>query len=138
MLNAIFEYFKSCPLLNGRKISIDYLGHEAIEYSIDIPPFEKDYKPAYVDGGGLKQFVFIFGSREYYGTDVMQNLENSGFYNNLVEWVEAQNKLENLPLLTSGKTAQRIEIDTPGYLFDSEERTARYQVQMRLVYYEEF
>lgn len=137
MIESIYEYFRQCPLLNNERISIDYLGEEAVEYAIEVPPFESLIK-RYADGGALKQFAFTFGSRDYYGADIMQNLENSGFYNKLEAWIHEQNKIENLPTLGEKQIADKIVVDTPGYLFGATADTARYQIQMRLIYLEEY
>lgn len=90
----------------------------------------------YVDGGKVKQYVFAFGSREYYGADVLQNLENSGFYDEFASWIEEQSNKGNLPTLTGNRSPMRMEVLTNGYLFAADEKHARYQIQLRLVYYE--
>lgn len=80
----------------------------------------------------MKQFLFIFASREYYGQTVRQNIENLAFYEHFSEWItEAE-----LPDL-DGRIPVSIEVVTGGYAFDSGSNTARYQIQLRLLYEEE-
>lgn len=137
IIQNIREYFLNCPLINKRsQINVDYLGVKAVEYTIDSVPVEPILKK-YTDGGALKQFVFVFGSREYYGSDVLQNMDNSGFYQLFSEWVEEQNDIGNLPMLSGNKEATELKVLTQGYLFDSSEEHARYQIQVRLTYYED-
>ena len=136
ILEKVRNYFMDCPLMDGYKINVDYLGVEAVEYTIDTTPTSTVIKP-YADGGALKQFSFVIGSRNYYGADVMNNIENSGFYEALVDWFDEQNKIGNLPVLSGGKVVNMIEALTPGYLFGVTEDTARYQIQCRIVYYED-
>lgn len=136
IIESIRNYFLSCPLIDEEsKINVDYLGIEAVEYTIDSVPAEKVIK-TYVGGDTLNQYVFVFGSREYYGSDTLQNIENSGFYENFSKWIKEQSKLGNLPILTGNKNSIKMEVLTSGYLFDITESLARYQIQIRLVYYE--
>lgn len=137
IIDKIREYFLKCPLIDElARINVDYLGVDPVEYTIDSVPSETIIKQ-YVDGGTLKQYVFVFGSREYYGSDTLQNIENSGFYEKFSEWIENQSDIGNLPLLEEKKRPFKIEVLTSGYLFDTSEENARYQIQMRLVYYED-
>lgn len=136
IIRAIRKYFLNCPLIENHQIRIDYLGLDSIEYTIDPVPSDTIVKQ-YVDGGTLKQYLFVFGSRNAYGPDITNNIGNSGFYQEFSEWIEGQNKEGNLPILSGNKKAEKIEIVTSGYLFDASEDLARYQIQIRLTYYED-
>lgn len=137
IIDSIREYMLACPLLDEfGKINVDYLGVKPTEYTIDSMPTTEIIK-SYVDGGKLKQYVFVFGSREYYGPDEIQNIENSGFYEKLSDWFDEQSEKGELPLLEGNKRAVKIEALTTGYLFDASEDNARYQIQARLIYYED-
>lgn len=137
IIEKIREYFLNCPILDEyARLNIDFLGVEPTQYTIEGQPVNPVIQK-YVDGGALKQYVFIFGSREYYGADVLQNIENSGFFERFAAWVEEQSEKENLPELEGNKQAISMEVLTSGYLFSASEDNARYQIQMRLIYYEE-
>lgn len=136
IIDAIRDYFLDCPLTQGKKINVDYLGVAAVEYTIDPVPTTPILQK-YADGGAMKQFVFVFGSREFYGADTLQNIENSGFYQMFSEWLDEQNKIGNLPTLAGKKKARLIEATTQGYLMGSNDDNARYQIQCRLTYYED-
>lgn len=137
IIEKVREYILKCPLLDElARLNVDYLGVEPVEYTIDSQPTTPVLK-RYTDGGVLKQYVFVFGSREYYGSDVLQNLENSGFFERFAEWIEEQSEKGNLPQLEGNKQAISMEVLTSGYLFSASEDNARYQIQMRLIYYEE-
>lgn len=137
IIDSIRDYMLNCPVLDAyAKLNVDFLGTQPTEYTIDSQPTTSIVKQ-YVDGSAIKQFVFVFGSREYYGPDVLQNIENSGFYEELSEWFDEQSKTGNLPTLKNGKKAIKIEALTTGYLFDATEDNARYQIQCRLIYYED-
>lgn len=137
MIESIRDYFMTCDLLDEyAKLNVDYLGLDAIEYSIDTVPSETVIKK-YVDGGALKQYLFVFGSREFYGADVVQNMANSGFYQDLSDWIRKQNALKHFPVLEGNKKPVSIEVVTSGYLYSADDNLARYQIQLRLTYYED-
>lgn len=137
IIDSIRTYFLDCPLLeNFAKLNVDFLGIDPTEYTIDSQPTSPVIK-RYADGGTLKQYIFVFGSREYYGSDTLQNLENSGFYEQFSNWVEQQSNMGNLPKLSGNRRPLFMEVLTTGYLFDASEDNARYQIQCRLVYYED-
>ncbi len=91
----------------------------------------------YVDGGSLRQFQFVFASREEYDSQAWKQIEAANFYENLQDWFEEQNKLEKLPVLEKGLSPVRIETLTSGYVMSTDSKTARYQIQCRLIYYKE-
>ena len=136
IIESIRNYFLSSPLIDDdKRINVDYLGVDALDYTIDSVPAEKVITK-YVGGDTLNQYVFSFGSREYYGADTLQNIENSGFYERFATWIETENAAGNFPILTGNKKSVGMEILTSGYLFDASESTAKYQIQLRLIYYE--
>ncbi|HSH35516.1 chloramphenicol resistance protein [Schnuerera sp.] len=137
IIKSIRKYFLDCPILDEFiKIGVDYLDPNEKEYTIDPIPSNTVIKE-YIDGGRLKQYLFVFASREFYGDDVIQNIENSGFYEKLSSWVDNQSKKGNLPILSGNKKSIELKVTTSGYLFNATEDRARYQIQMQLVYYEE-
>lgn len=136
IIESIRTFMCSCPFLKDGVINVDYLGNKPTEYVIEGVPTSKVVKQ-YADGGALKQYTFIFGSREYYGSDVLINIENSRFYEDFSNWLDSQSRAGVLPKLDSGMP-QKIEALSTGYMFDGNGRDARYQIQCRLTYYENF
>lgn len=137
IIDKIREFIAKCPLLDEfARLNVDFLGPNATEYTINSIPTDEVIKE-YVDGGTLKQYVFVFASREYYGPDVLQNIENSGFYERFSDWLEQKTEKYDLPLLEGNKSASSIEAISSGYLLSSTEDTGSYQIQCRLIYYED-
>lgn len=133
-IEAIREYFNKCPVLDDEaRINIDYIGNEVIEYAIYSEPISPIYKE-YVDGGTIKQFGFTFTTINFYSAELLQQLENSSFFEDFQAWIEENNKNNNLPLV---KGAIRIEILTNGFLLDAEADKAKYQIQLKLIYKED-
>lgn len=137
MIEAIRDYIATCPYLaEGRILGVDRLGADPVEYSIDTVPCEPVVK-RYTDGSSVRQIEVIFGSREAYGQNVLQNIINSGFYEAFADWIEQQDNLRNLPNFGQYRSAQSIAVLTNGYAFEVGEDTSRYQIQLRITYYQD-
>ena len=86
----------------------------------------------YVDGSSIRQFQFAFASREVY--DEQQNMQNTAFYEQLQAWLEKQTDIGNLPKLGKGKKARDLQILSSGYVYDTGDSTAIYQMELSLLY----
>ena len=137
IIESIRNFIAKCPLLkDGCLLNVDRLGDTEIEYTVDgemTSPILKKY----VDGSSLRQFNFIFASREKYGSDTLQNIASSGFYEAFADWIETQSDSGNLPELDEFRIPQYIEVLSGGYVFDTNDSTARYQIQLKFVYYQD-
>ena len=138
IVESIKEYIGICPYLaniNGG-INVNYLGENTVSYMIEELPREQILKK-YIDGSSLRQYCFMFVSREVYGQDIVQNIANSEFYENFAKWLELQSDINNLPILDNGKVAQKIEVLASGYVFEKNLDKAQYKIECRVVYYQE-
>lgn len=132
MIEAVRDWFLSCPLLQPNTLfSVDKLGADPVEY--DIAPLScNPIVKKFCDGGSIRQFQFAFASREEY--DARQNMKNTAFYEQLTTWLEQQSDKGNLPKLENGRKAQYIEILSSGYVYDTGDSTAIYQMELSLIY----
>lgn len=132
MVEKIREYFLKHVTLakEFNNILADFLEDEATTYTIEPVPVEPVLKP-YKDGGALKQFVFHFGSREYYDNSDKQNIENLDFYERFQEEIESNNRKKILPDIEG---IQEIECLSNGTIQDVQNGTAKYVIQMRITY----
>lgn len=135
VIDSVREFFGECPLLREGFINLNRLGDEKADYSVETVPSEPVYR-RYVDGGELRQYVFVFASREFYDGDLKDNSEAAGFYEGLADWIEERNRSGRLPEITGGR-ALRLEVLSGGYVMSERAGTARYQMQIRLVYKKE-
>ena len=135
MIEKIRDYFKENVTLTEEfdNILVDFLGEDATTYSIEPIPVEPKLRP-YRDGGSLNQYVFQFGSREFYDNSVAQNINNLGFYERFQEEIETNNKNGVLPDI---KGIQTIECLNNGTIQDVQNGTAKYVIQMRITYEKE-
>lgn len=137
VIESIREYFNKCPILDEEGLlSVDSLSKEPINYSIDTMPADPIVFQ-YVDGSSVNQHVFTFNSKEVFGSNT-DNLENLGFYERLTEWIKEQNKIGHYPKLEGNRVPVKLEASTGGYLFDAETNTGTYQIQLRLLYLENY
>ena len=137
IIEAVRSFLRTCPLLAGERLNVDFLPEEAKTYSIDVVPCRAILEE-YIDGSSLRQFLFVISSREFHGQELKTNVGNLAFYEQLGDWMEAQSRATILILDNSitGMTGHqdKIEVLTSGYALSSDAKTARYQIQCRLVY----
>ena len=138
IIKALRDYIRTFECLetfnNAIKVNVNYLEENPDTYSIEEIPIEPIVK-RYVNGDTIRQYAFIFTSREPYGVDVLQNIDNSGFYEKFAEEVEEKNNSETVPLLDNGLEPLEIQVTSTGYAFAVTEDTAQFQIQLRLKYY---
>ncbi len=135
MVEKLKDYFMEHVQLASefKNILVDFLGEEATTYVIEPIP-EQEIVTPYTDGGSLNQFIFQFGSREFYDDGVAQNIENLDFYEKFKKEIETNNKNGVLPDIDG---IQSIECTTGGTLDGAESGTAKYIIQMKIIYYKE-
>lgn len=122
--------------MDGSRINVDYLPEGGLEYSIDVVP-TSDIVTQYLHGPTTRQYIFAISSINEYGSDVLQNISNSGFFENFKTWLETQSKAKNFPELPTGQKACKIEATTTGYLTSTTVDTGRYQIQCKILYDQE-
>ena len=132
MISKIRQYFFDLGIIDeNSNINVDFLSNEPIEYVIEPIPIEPILRQ-YADGSSLRQFVFQFGSREYFGTDVIQNMKNTEFYEDFSELIEDNNRKGVLPKIDG---IQSIECLSNGTINEDNTDNAKYVIQMRITYY---
>lgn len=133
IIASLRNFFLTCPLMGSNRINVDFLPDQGMEYSIDTTPATEIVK-RYVNGDTERQYLFVVRSVNDYGADVLQNIANSGFFENLSKWLEEQTEAGTLPSLPAGQTAKSIAAQSTGYLQGSAPGVGKYQIQCRLLY----
>ena len=135
VIESVRKWLKTYSGLKGR-LDVDFLGEDAETYSVDTIPCEEVLK-RYKDGGSKKQFQFAVSSRRFYEQNIKQNISNLQFFEDLTKWVEKQTRARNLPTMDDGRQPIKIVVTSTAYPFIvSEDGKARYQIQMRLEYFQ--
>lgn len=136
IIDGVRAWLKTYKGLADGRINVDFLPEEAKTYSVDSVP-TKDIVKRYLDGSSVRQFLFCISSREFYGDNFSQNVDNHTFYEELSAWLESQNKKRVFPDIGEGRTVRAIEISSTAYPFIVDDHgTARYQLQLNLTYYQ--
>lgn len=134
MIADLRRFLMQCPFLQVPeetavpKVYVDYLTQTPTVYDISVIP-ATPWIRKYVDGGGVKQFTFVFRSVEVFGgRDIQQNIGNIDFYERFSEW------LTKVKPDIAGWI--KVEALTEGYFFDAAESQdkASYQIQCRILY----
>lgn len=135
VMECVQTWLRTYPGLSGR-LDVDFLDDEADTYSVDTVPCEEVIK-RYRDGSAVKQFQFCVASRRLYDQNIAQNLESLEFFEDLTSWVEGKTAARELPEMDNNRTAQKIIVTSTAYPFVvTEDGKARYQLQMRLEYFQ--
>jgi len=136
MLNAIKAFIKTCPTLLDVDVNINYLGENAGSSAIENASCEPVIKN-YTDGGALRQFLFTVALREKYGQDAAENTAAAGKLEALSDWIYEQDRLGILPAFSGNKNSVSLEVVKTGWVDEKMSDTAKYQLQCRLVYYQD-
>lgn len=135
--DTLRDWFKACPAVQkGNRFGLDYLSADPTEYAIYMSPSPLN---SYVDITGdvqirsIQTINFVFASREAHPSDVLQSLANHGFYDNVIEWIIAQNKAKTFPEIEGGKVLSIMPSLTQ-YLFEAGTNSGRYQISCKLTY----
>ena len=131
MIDKIRQYFiKNNIIDENSRINVDFLGETPTEFAI-VPIPVNSILEKYVDGSSLRQYQFQLLSCNDYGADVMQNIENSSYFENLYELIETNNNKGILPDING---IESIECLNNGAILDATTNAARYSIQMRITY----
>ena len=131
MIEKIRKYLIENEIVDEEcRVNVDFLGENPTEFAI-IPIAVNPILKKYIDGSSLRQYQFQLISCNYYGADVMQNMANSKFYEELYDKIESNNDDEILPDI---KGIESIECLNNGAILDVTTNTARYSIQMKITY----
>lgn len=138
VIESVRNFIQTCPYLPefSQAVGLDYLDESLRSYMVEVVPVTPIVK-RYTNGDTVRQLVFVFASRQYYGPDVIEQIENSAFYEHFAEWLSECTFSKELPQLDMGKEAKKIEATTTGYVFNADLGIAQYQIQCRFLYYQE-
>lgn len=137
VVQAIRDFVAGCPYLPEyqKSLNVDYQGDEVGSYMIETTPANPWVK-RYVNGTGIKQFLFSFSSVEFYTENVKENIDNSGFYEHFSEWLDECTREGVFPVLEGNRKPIKIFTTTSGYVFDTDNGTAQYLIQCNLHYFQ--
>lgn len=139
---ALRAWLKTCPLIadeqeaTGAAFRIAGLEEESTAFSIEDSPGDP-VLTKYLSGRDMAKNYLFLSRREYGEADVLA-IQNSGFFEQLTDWVLAQNDCGHLPDLSEcgrDKQSLSVSVTSTGYIVTSSAGSCRMQMQLRLTYY---
>lgn len=130
-------WFRGCPALaSGNRFRMDYLAENPTEYALFAVPSQINYRENVLGEEvplDIQSVNYIFASKESYGADVVQNLANLGFYDEVVAWILEQNAKRNFPQINEGRIKSIVPTLT-AYPIQIGSDAAKYQIQLKITY----
>lgn len=129
-IELIKEFIEQCPLLKKGKVNVDYIKDKPQSYSIDETPAETILNK-FTDGGSRRQIQFDFSIQAIFS--IVENIKNSKFCDDFLDWIEGENNKGNLPKI---KGAEEIK-GNRGTILQTTEATAIYVIPLQFIYIKE-
>lgn len=133
---AVRTWLRTCPTVErARVFGADYLGDEE-SYSLDVTPTALRYRENILGEMVLRETQeqnFVFASREPYGDQFQQNLENLAFFQEVSAWIIEQNNARNFPAWEGGEVVAIVPT-LSAYPIAMGSAYARYQIQIKVTY----
>lgn len=129
-MELIKEFIETCPQLKGGKVNVDYIKDDIESYSIDETP-STTILQTFADGGTRRQVSFDFSIQASFS--VLENIKNSKFCDDFMEWIEEQDDKGNLPEIEG---IEKIKCNR-GTILQTTESTAIYVIPMQVIYVKE-
>lgn len=136
MIDSVRDFMKSCPLLSEIDVNINYLNESAVSGAVENVSAQPVIK-MYTDGGTMRQMLFTVSLRQAFGQEDAANGAAVSKLEQVSDWIETQSNAGILPSLEGKRSPVSLEIEKSGWLEDKTTDTAKYQLQCRLVYYQE-
>lgn len=137
---ALRAWLKTCPLIAeeqeaiGAAFRIAGLDEDATAFSIEDSPGDPVITEYFSGRDMAKNYLFL--SRREYGEADVLTVQNSGFFEQLTDWVMEQNDCRHLPALEAPRQPLGVSVTSTGYIVTSSAGSCRMQMQLRLTYYQ--
>ena len=137
---ALRAWLKTCPLIaeeqeaTGAAFRIAGLDEDATAFSIEDSPTDP-VTAVFFSGRSLAK-SYIFVSRRDYSEAQSVQIAGSGFFEQLTDWVMAQNDCHHLPAMEAPRQPLGVSVTSTGYIVTSSAGSCRMQMQLRLTYYQ--
>ena len=133
---SLRTWLRGCPMVEGTRLfGVDYLADEE-GYSLDAVPTALKYRENILGEMVLverQEQNFVFASRDLYGAEVQQNLDNLAFFQAVVAWIIQQNNARRFPEWEGGEVTSILPT-LSAYPIALGSAYARYQIQIKVTY----
>ena len=118
---------------NYKQININFLSDDINNYSLDKIG-TKSITQQWIAMGTIRKDVYSFRSRMSYSADVINNIENAGFYESFENKIYTNNIKGILPKI---KGIESIECLNCGSMTNAGTNTCEFDIQIQITYYVE-
>ena len=135
-IEAMRQWFRTCPLLTGSRVGVNYIGEKPTSFAVIASPSSIQTTENVLGEdvpNELQQLNFTFASTDSYGSDIALNEGAQKLYDDIVQWILDQNAAKNFPQLELGKV-RSITPTLTAYPSQVGADTAVYRIQLRLIY----
>lgn len=115
---------------------MDYLGESPLEYAIYSSPSTISYHRNVLGEeipDDVQSVNYTFAAKASYGNDVVTNLENAGFFQDVCAWITERNNAREFPRISAG-VVESIVPTLTAYPAEVGSDTAKYQIQIKITY----
>ena len=135
-VRSMRAWLRQCTALEStRAFGADYLADEE-SYSLDVTPTAQRYRENILGEMVLRETQeqnFVFASRDPYGADLQQNLDNLGVMQQVSAWIIDQNNARNFPDWEGGEVTAIVPT-LSAFPITLGSAYARYQIQIKVTY----
>lgn len=114
------------------QLNVDFLSNKPDNYSLDKIPVDP-VQEQWIIGSFLKRDVYSFRSRMNYSADVINNIENIGFYETFEKIIKQKDDANDLPDIEG---IQSIKCLNCGTMNNAGTNTAEFDIQIQIEYRE--
>lgn len=133
---SLRAWLRQCPAVErGRLFGADYLADDE-SYSLDATPTALQYRENILGEMALRENQeqnFVFASRDPYGPEPRQNLDNLGVMQDVSAWIIEQNNARNFPQWEGGEVTAIVPT-LSAFPIAMGSAYARYQMQIKVTY----
>ena len=133
---ALRAWLRQCPTVERKRLfGADYLADNE-SYSLDVTPTALKYRENILGDMVLRETQeqnFVFASRDPYGAEFQQNLDNLGVMQDVSAWIIEQNNARNFPTWEGGEVTAIVPT-LNAYPIAMGSAFARYQIQIKVTY----
>lgn len=137
LAQALWAWLRTCPeLRQNAKVGMDYLADAATVYALYAVPSTIRTRAnvlGEVVPADQQEQMFYFASKEPYGADTRQTLQNQSFYESIIAWIWKQTETRNFPEIPAGDVVSIVPTLTT-LIADAGSDVAKYQIQLKLIY----
>lgn len=130
-------WLRECPAISDiNRFNVDFMGQNPTQYAIYSTPSAINYKHDILGNvypAPIQDLNYIFASLFAYSREILQNLQNLGFFSEVLDWINQQNTLKNFPEIEDGTVLSIVPTLSP-YVFDADSDSGRYQIQLKITY----